>query len=354
MKKTLSKEHGQSLVLVTLLLVGMVAMMGLIFDGGNAYLQRRRMQNAADAATLAGGRELALALSANDTSSAAESRVGNAIRNYFQANGGNLSNNLQMTFVNPQGQPTGIIGASNGIPPNTSGVSVTTATNFPTFFLTVLNIDTGRVAARALAQTGQPTGMTNLFPLAVPTGTLTTNTPPPAGQCNFNYPAPCQVWGTSKGDDEASRGWTNFKVCGGGSDYLKDVLDGNATSGTVKVGESICTETGSIDALSDHLRPWIGKDVIIPIYDCTNEDRNCPNYEDQHHGTNLKYHVAAFAVFTFKGFYFSNNNRGGATDCNPITNKYLCGQFKRWATTATDIDVTKPCVYGLCGFQMWQ
>ena len=52
--------------------------------------------------------------------------------------------------------------------------------------------------------------------------------------------------------------------------------------------------------------------------------------------------------------YFSNNNSGGNTNCNPITNKYLCGQFKRWATTATDIDVTKQCVYGLCGFQMWQ
>ncbi len=47
-------EHGQALVLFTLVLVGVIAMAGLVLDGGGAYAQRRTMQNVADAAAMAG------------------------------------------------------------------------------------------------------------------------------------------------------------------------------------------------------------------------------------------------------------------------------------------------------------
>ena len=47
-------EHGQALVLFTLVLVGVIAMAGLVLDGGGAYAQRRTMQKVADAAAMAG------------------------------------------------------------------------------------------------------------------------------------------------------------------------------------------------------------------------------------------------------------------------------------------------------------
>jgi len=47
------KESGQVLVLFAMALIGVTAMLALVIDGGNLYLQRRRMQNAADAAALA-------------------------------------------------------------------------------------------------------------------------------------------------------------------------------------------------------------------------------------------------------------------------------------------------------------
>jgi hypothetical protein len=53
-------ESGQVLVLVALSMLGLIATLGLVLDGGNIYLQRRRMQNAADAGSLAGARILAL------------------------------------------------------------------------------------------------------------------------------------------------------------------------------------------------------------------------------------------------------------------------------------------------------
>jgi Flp pilus assembly protein TadG len=47
-------QRGQILVLFTLALVAMIAMVGLVIDGGAAYAQRRAQQNAADVAALAG------------------------------------------------------------------------------------------------------------------------------------------------------------------------------------------------------------------------------------------------------------------------------------------------------------
>ena len=46
-------EPGQALIVIALAFVGIVGMMGLVVDGGNAFNDRRKAQNAADAAALA-------------------------------------------------------------------------------------------------------------------------------------------------------------------------------------------------------------------------------------------------------------------------------------------------------------
>jgi hypothetical protein len=46
-------EHGQALIIIALAIVGIVGMIALVVDGGNAFQDRRRAQNAADAAALA-------------------------------------------------------------------------------------------------------------------------------------------------------------------------------------------------------------------------------------------------------------------------------------------------------------
>lgn len=52
MKKS-SSVRGQALVLIALALVGLAGITGLVVDGGNAFLDRRNAQNAADSAALA-------------------------------------------------------------------------------------------------------------------------------------------------------------------------------------------------------------------------------------------------------------------------------------------------------------
>ncbi|HEX2272380.1 MAG TPA: pilus assembly protein TadG-related protein [Acidimicrobiales bacterium] len=51
-------ESGVVMVLVALLVVAMLAIVAIVIDGGQAYADRRRMQNAADAAAFAGARVL--------------------------------------------------------------------------------------------------------------------------------------------------------------------------------------------------------------------------------------------------------------------------------------------------------
>jgi hypothetical protein len=50
-------ERGQALILVALAIVGIVGILGLVIDGGNAFNDRRRAQNAADSAALASAYE---------------------------------------------------------------------------------------------------------------------------------------------------------------------------------------------------------------------------------------------------------------------------------------------------------
>ncbi len=50
--KRLTAERGQALILVALAIVGLAGMAGLVIDGGNSFLDRRKAQNAADTAAL--------------------------------------------------------------------------------------------------------------------------------------------------------------------------------------------------------------------------------------------------------------------------------------------------------------
>ncbi|WP_423799545.1 pilus assembly protein TadG-related protein [Neobacillus sp. SAB-20_R2A] len=58
LKRLLSEEKGQSMVLVSILLVVLIGFAGLAIDGGRLYMAKSSLQKAVDAGALAGGREL--------------------------------------------------------------------------------------------------------------------------------------------------------------------------------------------------------------------------------------------------------------------------------------------------------
>ena len=60
MRRTASRtraDDGQIIVIFALGLISLIAMVGLVLDGGSTYAQRRGQQNAADLAALAGANE---------------------------------------------------------------------------------------------------------------------------------------------------------------------------------------------------------------------------------------------------------------------------------------------------------
>jgi uncharacterized membrane protein len=70
-----SNESGQALVVFIVFIFGLIATMGLVLDGGNIYLQRRGMQNAADAGALAGAQVLALGGTTAEAEAVARNRA---------------------------------------------------------------------------------------------------------------------------------------------------------------------------------------------------------------------------------------------------------------------------------------
>src|SRR5206468_1579943 len=142
-----------------------VALTALVLDGGNIYVQRRTAQLAADAAALAGARELRGA-----TASTPVSVIATAINTYAHANAFGVVPTVLCayfvatdgvtaigTIVNTSGPPCPA-GAPASIPSAASGVHVDARVSFQTYLLGMLNIATLDADAHATAQIGVLTG----------------------------------------------------------------------------------------------------------------------------------------------------------------------------------------------------
>lgn len=295
--------EGQSLVVIALMLVGILAMAGLIFDGGSAYVYRRNMQNAADAAAFAGAREFLLR---TDNSAATEQKILAAINTYAAQNGApttvsaffvDISNNQVGAQIGLNGGvPASIVrrGLYNAMPAqvgnDATGIRVVTERTFPTVFLGVINSTLGSVGARATVQTGKSAPPNGLMPIAVP-------------RCYVDKLAQSPLCGTGPqwdkahtilGDvdqnpvgkkDKSYRGAINFtdrkeggtqvSTCPkGGSDvqFAVTIINQggyNGECGPINYGQVIDGFTGNkagniIDAMQDNFP--VGSDVLVCVY----------------------------------------------------------------------------------------
>ena len=57
-KKVVGEEKGSVMVMVVIGLIVLLGFAGLVIDGGSLYMTKSRLQNAADAAALAGAQSL--------------------------------------------------------------------------------------------------------------------------------------------------------------------------------------------------------------------------------------------------------------------------------------------------------
>lgn len=97
MKTKILSQRGQALVLIILAIVGVLGVSALAIDGGMIYAERRRAQNAADAAVYAGALVRAKGGSVNEARSAA---LAQATTNGFTAD-----SETSVQFLNPPQAP---------------------------------------------------------------------------------------------------------------------------------------------------------------------------------------------------------------------------------------------------------
>ena len=134
-------EEGATLVYLALVLLVLLGFAALAIDGSNVYLQRRRMQTAADAAALAGARSMAL----NKTNS----QVSTEIQSLATTNGAEIGT-LNWGYIS-----------------DNTGVQVTTQKTFDTYFARVLGFDDLTVSASSRAEYQPVKKIDKLFPMAV-------------------------------------------------------------------------------------------------------------------------------------------------------------------------------------------
>jgi Flp pilus assembly protein TadG len=139
---------GQTLVIFALTSTVLLAGMGLVLDAGYDFVQRRTMQNAADAAALAGAQILAR--------DATTTEVFATVSAVAVENGVPSSANVRCQYIT-DANTTGVAACEDGVAPPTdygtiTGVAVTVGETHGTFVMKAIGIATSGTAATAAAQ----------------------------------------------------------------------------------------------------------------------------------------------------------------------------------------------------------
>jgi Flp pilus assembly protein TadG len=318
-------EDGVVLLWVALMMVALIGMGALVIDVGAAYVERRQLQNGADAAALAVAADCAL----GDCQD--ESATANA---FADSNANDNASNIDSVCGAGPGlaacatPPSGTAGA-------TGYVQVTTSTHNPAnaddtqvrFFLAPV-LDAANVGATvhatAAAAWGPPAAASTIplifsfcefaelggsvNPPVFPSGTaiISFHGSVPAGTC----PA-----GPSGADLPGGFGWLDA-----GGDCEADIDAGGWVDD--KTGNGVPNGCDPAD--------WRNVEVLLPVYDQTNGLT----------GSNGEYHVIGFAGFRITGYRFPGNRWPDSFPDCPLEpgNSGTCirGEFTRVTATGDE------------------
>lgn len=286
-------EVGQSIVIIALLMVGMIAILVLVYDAGTAYAERRRMQNAADAGALTAAQMLAVG-------SSTDAQIAAAISEYTQTRNG--AQNFSATYF-PGGQAVG----GGSVPSDATGATVHTRIAWNTFFGPLLGVPLGEVGADAACKYECVKSMNqNVYPLAIRCDQ------PSLSDCGFEFGAHTKVlrgsnfgWLAWNGDNGTPALISALSPPGSVSLYS----DPYSGSTQLQIGNWVqgVPKTKHTPELHDVLDFWIqqgaqGIPMAVVIYDCSSGEKKCYNHGDEGKGSKINYHIAGFAAFILETF----------------------------------------------------
>ena len=345
MAKSPGTERGQALIIMVFVLVGLLVAVGLAIDGGTVFLERRRMQNAADAASLAGARRLSKAICDDELAGDADYAINLAVIDYAVRNGVEDASGVAAQYMKFAGgivvpfDPPVTVG-NGAVPGGAAGVAVTSAISRETYFVTLVGQSTTGAAAPATAVTGPPELMGGLRPFGVPEGVV-----PAVGEdgcftlnfknCEDDKPDDCwiidddgdvigqhrnwlnlsHIWNQTEKDD----GFPRASGTSANADILKtwmaDGWDGTLYAdcfwgGGCRTGDYIHSTPGT-DSSVVGLTP-IDTPFPIPLFDIVPHYSQIPSPKAGHvpQGSDYYYHVVGFATVTVRA---EDINQGAGT-----------------------------------------
>lgn len=242
-------ERGQIAVVFGLILVAIVAMVGLVLDGGSAFAQRRAQQNSSDLAAMAGANTYLLT---NDSATAIS-----AARKVSADNGwehGTDGVNVDVTLD------------------TTNGVAVTVVVEAPhdNTFGAIVGLRTMQVATSATALSGFADTAEGAGPIIFSVDAFDTNGKPKALYGNKNTP---YAFGEGNGDVPIAPGdlaWTNYGTGNVNTNEVRQIIQGNLViTKTIDFGQYIGQHNnGNHTALYSEVNGYLsGTNIPVPIVD---------------------------------------------------------------------------------------
>jgi len=241
--------HGQIIVLFALGLVALMAMVGLVLDGGGTYAQRRGEQNSADLAALAGANDYLL--NNNAASAIARSQSVAAQNGYTNGVAGSIV--------------TVTIDTSNG-----ATVKVDIQAPHANGFASVIGMSTWTVATTATALTGFADTAEGAAPVIFSIHAFGTDGTPLS---QYGDPAHPFAFGDGNGDvpnDASDIAWTNYGTGNVNTNEVRQIIQGNEIiNTTLAFGEYIGQHNnGNHTALFSDVNQYLsGLDVPVPVVD---------------------------------------------------------------------------------------
>lgn len=365
------EQRGQSIIIVAVALLALVIFAAIAVDISNTYVHRRTAQNGADAAALAGARELARQLNEyqDETWLYNEFFIKEDMNAFAEQNGvpdsdgtpaNDVNTNVVGYYLDEEAERIKdengnliVIGASGVVHPDARGIEAVTHSVAPSFFGGVMGLDGLAVEAEAaVVFEGACTGQC-VLPIAAFTET-------------FLYD---ECYNIYDGDHPGSFGWLNWQfnrggdVCKCSAVCLGHNLDPlTCASGLLRVGDWVASDSGLADTkdIRNQLKCYAGITPLDPGGTVTCDHPGEPEpftiiiyentecfagfceecgQEGPHGNRGFAYQIAGFAKFQLLGFSLATGGGGGqsyghdGTGClgpEATGGNRLTGRFIEW------------------------
>jgi len=244
-------DRGQIIVIFALGLVAMVAMVGLVLDGGATFAQQRVQQNAADSAAMAAANTYLLT---TDQSSATAAALARSAENGFThgTNGTTVAVNYDFT--------------------NGATIKVDVGSPHRNNFASVMGFTSWHVSTTATALTGIPDTVKGAAPIIFSVNVFGSDgVPLPA----YGTPGSPFAFGETNGDVPVSAGdiaWTNYGTGNLNTNEVRQILNGSTVINKTLsfnppeyIGQH---NNGNHTALYSDVQQYLaGTDVVVPVVD---------------------------------------------------------------------------------------